>query len=47
MDNGLRGTGVALLVFFESVARLIGAISVNGRSPTLYRTPLRRKVWAS
>ena len=43
MDNGLRGTGVAFLVFFESVARLTGAMSVNGRSPTLYRTMPRSK----
>ena len=32
MDNGLRGTGAAFLVFFESVARLTADMSVNGRS---------------
>ena len=44
MDNGgLRGIGVALLVFFESVARLTGAMSVTGGSPTLYMTMPRSK----
>jgi len=44
MDNGgLRGIGVALLVFFESVARLTAAMSVTGRSPTLYMTMPRSK----
>ena len=45
ISNGLRGAGVAFLLFFESVLRLGRTISANGRlkSPTLYRTMPRSK----